>query len=63
MIKKQTHQFGILAERVSILFLRLKGYKILKWRYKSHFGEIDIKEWKHFEKRVYWNDKKVTFIQ
>jgi putative endonuclease len=42
MTKKQTHQFGILAERISILFLRLKGYKILKWRYRSYFGEIDI---------------------
>jgi putative endonuclease len=42
MTKKQTHQFGILAERIAILFLRLKGYKILKWRYRSHFGEIDI---------------------
>ena len=42
MTKKQTHQLGILAERIAILFLRLKGYKILKWSYRSHFGEIDI---------------------
>jgi hypothetical protein len=28
-----------------------------------YFGQIDVKDWKHFEKRVYWNDKKVTFIQ
>lgn len=42
MTNKKTHQFGILAERITILFLRLKGYKILFWRYKTVFGEIDI---------------------
>ena len=36
------YYFGIWAERVAMLFLVLKGYQILKWRYKSHFGEIDI---------------------
>lgn len=41
-IKKQTYQFGIWAEKISILFLRLKGYQILQWRYKTRFGEIDI---------------------
>jgi putative endonuclease len=41
-MKKKTYQFGILAERITILFLRLKGYKILAWRYKTYFGEIDI---------------------
>lgn len=25
-----------------MIFLRLKGYKILAWRYKNHCGEIDI---------------------
>ncbi len=25
-----------------MFFLRLKGYKILEWRYKSRFGEVDI---------------------
>ncbi len=42
MIEKRTYQFGILAEKVAIFFLRLKGYQILKWRYQSRFGEIDI---------------------
>jgi len=41
-MKKKTYQFGVLAERITILFLRLKGYKILAWRYKTYFGEIDI---------------------
>ncbi len=41
-MKKKTHQFGMLAEKVVILFLRLKGYKILAWRFKTKVGEIDI---------------------
>lgn len=41
-MKKQTYQFGILAEKITMCFLRLKGYKILFWRYKTFFGEIDI---------------------
>ncbi len=39
---KNTYQFGILAEKIAMIFLRFKGYKILAWRYKNHFGEIDI---------------------
>jgi putative endonuclease len=42
MLKKKTYQFGILAERITILFLRLQAYQILAWRYKTYFGEIDI---------------------
>jgi putative endonuclease len=42
MTRKQAYYFGILAEKIAMLFLFLKGYKILKWRYKSMFGEIDI---------------------
>ena len=40
--KKKTYKFGMLAEKITILLLTLKGYKIIKWRYKNHFGEIDI---------------------
>lgn len=39
---KKTYQFGLLAEKIAIFLLRLKGYQILHWRYKSHYGEIDI---------------------
>lgn len=39
---KKTYQFGILAEKITMFYLRLTGYKILAWRYKSYFGEIDI---------------------
>lgn len=42
MIKKQTHKFGLMAERISIFFLRFKFYRILAWRHKTPFGEIDI---------------------
>lgn len=42
MPKKQTYQFGILAEKIVIIFLWLKFYRIVAWRYKTRFGEIDV---------------------
>ncbi|OFW79756.1 MAG: hypothetical protein A2887_03085 [Alphaproteobacteria bacterium RIFCSPLOWO2_01_FULL_40_26] len=36
------YKFGILAEKIAIIFLTIKGYKILEWRYKTHGGEVDI---------------------
>lgn len=42
MIKKKTHQFGLLAERIVVWYLRFKGYRILQWRYKTVVGEIDL---------------------
>lgn len=36
------YNLGIAAEKLAIIFLRLKGYKILEWRFRSYFGEIDI---------------------
>ena len=39
---KKTYQFGYFAEKYVMIFLWLKGYKILVHRYKSNFGEIDI---------------------
>ncbi|MDX2083247.1 MAG: YraN family protein [Rickettsiales bacterium] len=39
---KKTYNFGIWAEKIVIIFLRLKGYQILAWRHKTYFGEIDI---------------------
>ncbi len=41
-LRKSTYYFGLFAERVVILYLRLCGYRILAWRYKTNFGEIDI---------------------
>lgn len=42
MPKKKTHQFGLLAEKIAMIFLKLKGYRILEHRYKTLVGEIDI---------------------
>ena len=39
---KNTYSYGLFAEYFVILFLTLKGYRILARRYKTHFGEIDI---------------------
>ena len=41
-LSKKTYQFGYFAEKYAMIFLWIKGYKILKHRYKSGFGEIDI---------------------
>jgi len=39
---KKTYQFGLLAEKIAITFLQIKGYKILHHRFKTKFGEIDL---------------------
>ena len=36
------YQYGILAEKVVVISLRLRFYKILAQRYKTRCGEIDI---------------------
>ncbi len=33
---------GHRAESVALIFLRLKGYRLLAHRFKSHHGEIDL---------------------
>lgn len=40
--KQKIYRFGILAEKIALIFLILKGYKIMNWRYKTKLGEIDI---------------------
>lgn len=37
-----SYKYGVFAEYIVIIYLMLKGYKILKRRYKTKFGEIDI---------------------
>lgn len=37
-----SYKYGVFAEYVVMTYLMLKGYKILKRRYKTKFGEIDI---------------------
>ncbi len=38
----KAYKKGAQVERLAALYLRLKGYKILKMRYKTPVGEIDI---------------------
>lgn len=38
----QAYRRGLIAEYWAALYLMLKGYRILKLRYKSKVGEIDI---------------------
>ena len=45
--KIKSYRFGILAEFITIIFLWIKGYKILARRYKTYCGEIDIIAKKH----------------
>ena len=37
-----TYKFGIIAEYLAVLLLKLKMYRIIAMRYRNHFGEIDI---------------------
>ena len=39
---KTTYKTGLAAEALCRLVLRLKGYRIVVSRYRSHMGEIDI---------------------
>ncbi|MGB4057738.1 MAG: YraN family protein [Alphaproteobacteria bacterium] len=38
----KAHKKGFMLERIAALYLQVKGYKILKMRYKTPVGEIDI---------------------
>lgn len=40
--KKKAYLFGISSEIIVIIILTLKLYKILQWRYRCIYGEIDI---------------------
>ncbi len=40
--KQEREEKGRCAEKWAALFLRLKGYKILKHRYQNPLGEIDL---------------------
>lgn len=40
--RKGAHSLGIFAERVAVVILRLKGYRVLATRYQIRGGEIDI---------------------
>lgn len=40
--KQKSYRYGLWAEFLACIFLILKGYRILKRRYKTKVGEIDI---------------------
>ena len=38
----RAYRSGVFAETVAAFMLRLKGYAIVAWRYKTPVGEIDL---------------------
>jgi putative endonuclease len=40
--RQEAERLGHRAELIALWFLRLKGYRLLAWRFKSHHGEIDL---------------------
>ena len=40
--KEKAYKFGLAAEKIAAIFLRLKGYRIIAERYRNPRGEIDI---------------------
>ena len=40
--RRKAERRGHRAEWLAVLFLRLKGYRVVATRYKTHAGEIDI---------------------
>lgn len=42
MSRNKKHRTGLRAETKAVWFLRLKGWRVLHRRYRSHYGEIDV---------------------
>jgi len=40
--RQRAEQSGRIAEYVALIYLRLKGYRLLAHRYRSPAGEIDL---------------------
>ena len=40
--KARRYRYGRYAEVLAALYLMLKGYRPLKWRYKTPVGEVDL---------------------
>ena len=40
--RTRAYRYGLSAEKMAGMFLRLKGYRILAERYRNSYGEIDI---------------------
>ena len=47
--RQKRHRHGLWAEIIAAIWLMLKGYRILAWRYKTPVGEIDLiaRRWKN----------------
>lgn len=41
-MKRSNHFAGLLAEYLAVVWLTLKGYRLVAWRYKTRHGEIDL---------------------
>lgn len=41
-MKRTNHRNGILAEYIALLWLTLKGYRLVALRYKTPLGEVDL---------------------
>lgn len=41
-LREKAERRGHFAEFIALMFLRLKGYRLLAWRYKTAQGEIDL---------------------
>jgi putative endonuclease len=52
--RQAAHSHGHRAETIALWYLRLKGYRLLAQRFKSHSGEIDL---------VMRNGKTLVFIE
>ena len=40
--KTKAYRFGVYAEILAALYLMLRGYRIIAWRYKTKIGEVDL---------------------
>ncbi len=40
--RQKAYKKGLWAEALAAFYLMLRGYSIIRWRYKCHVGEIDL---------------------
>lgn len=40
--KTKAYRLGLYAEILAALYLMLRGYRIIAWRYKTKIGEVDL---------------------
>lgn len=42
LLKKKAYNYGLIGEYITIFYLQIKFYQIIKHRFKCNLGEIDI---------------------